>query len=501
MNTLILNGKNLTLDDLYEVAHHNRPVEIAPEAYARLEKGRQIMSELSRQGKPIYGFNRGVGQNKDVNIDEDFFDAQNRMILRSHSLGIPPFNTDVEVRAMMCIRLNNMLIGASCASDGLANIYRDFLNHGITPRIPKRGAVGEADITTIAHMGLAFIGEADVSYKGQIVNAKAAMDAEGIAPYSLKLKDAHTIILSNCQGEAMAAIMAHEVEKLVKLSDLIFCLDYEGLNGNIESMREDVNELRGLAGQIECAARCRKYLENSYLHEPHPDRALQDPLTFRGGFTITGSVTDAINFVKQFLNIQINSPSDNPCIMPETGEVLVNSNFETTSLVLAVEMLNIALGHLSRAVAYRMIKMSSPDFTGLTRFLAPRDGSAHGYSTIQNSYMVMDAENRRLVNPSSMDFFPIEGNIEDHASNLPLACSKGLKMVDNIRYLVGMEALYAAQAVDLRGDIRLGRATAAAYRTIREIIPTLGAERIVYDDIREAYELVLSGKLLEQLDG
>ena len=113
----------------------------------------------------------------------------------------------------------------------------------------------------------------------------------------------------------------------------------------------------------------------------------------------------------------------------------------------------------------------------------------------------MDAENRRLVNPSSMDFFPIEGNIEDHASNLPLACSKGLKMVDNIRYLVGMEALYAAQAVDLRGDIRLGRATAAAYRTIREIIPTLGAERIVYDDIREAYELVLSGKLLEQLDG
>ena len=121
------------------------------------------MSRLSREGKAIYGFNRGVGWNKDQNIDESFFAEQNRKIIRSHCLGTPEYNTDAEVRAMMAIRLNNLLIGASCASDGLANIYRDFLNHGLTPRIPKKGSVGEADITTISHMGLAFIGEGEVS--------------------------------------------------------------------------------------------------------------------------------------------------------------------------------------------------------------------------------------------------------------------------------------------------------------------------------------------------
>ena len=149
MDTLILNGHDLTLQDVYDVAYDGRKVEIAADAYARLAKGREIMQELSKGGKAIYGFNRGVGQNKDVTIDEDFMETQNRMMLRSHSLGLPPFNTDEEVRAMMVIRLNNMLIGASCASDDLANSYRDFLNHGITPRIPRRGAVGEADITTI----------------------------------------------------------------------------------------------------------------------------------------------------------------------------------------------------------------------------------------------------------------------------------------------------------------------------------------------------------------
>ena len=121
MDTLILNGHDLTLQDVYDVAYDGRKVEIAADAYARLAKGREIMQELSKGGKAIYGFNRGVGQNKDVTIDEDFMETQNRMMLRSHSLGLPPFNTDEEVRAMMVIRLNNMLIGASCASADLAS--------------------------------------------------------------------------------------------------------------------------------------------------------------------------------------------------------------------------------------------------------------------------------------------------------------------------------------------------------------------------------------------
>ena len=122
-------------------------------------------------------------------------------------------------------------------------------------------------------------------------------------------------------------------------------------------MREDVNELRGLPGQIRCAARCREDLEGSYLYSDNrPEHALQDPLTFRGGFIITGAVEDALDYVKKFLSIQINSPSDNPCIMLDKKDVFVNSNFETTSLVIGVEMLAIALAHLSRAVNYRLIQ-------------------------------------------------------------------------------------------------------------------------------------------------
>ena len=500
MEPVVLTGHDLSFEQLYDIAYNSRAVEIAPEAYARLAQGRKTMLDLAHQGKAIYGFNRGVGWNKDRGVDEEALELENQKVIRSHALGLPPYNTDVEVRAMMAIRLNNLLIGASCSTDRLAELYRDFLNHGITPRVPQRGSVGEADITTITHIGIAFMGEGKVSYKGGIVDAGEAMKAEGIAPYRWALKDAHTVMLSNCQGEATTAILLKEAEDLVKMSDLIFCLDYEGLNGNIEAMREDVNQLRGLPGQIECAARCRKYLEGSYLHEERADRALQDPLTFRGGFTITGTVVDAIRYVQDYLKIQLNSPSDNPCIMPGTDQLYVNSNFETTTLAVGVEMLAIALGHLARTINYRMIKMSGPQFTGLTRFLAPRNGKALGYAQVQDTFSALDAENRLLINPSSVDFFPIEGDIEDHASNLPLAAAKALRLVDNLRYLVGMEALYAAQAVDLRDDIHLGRYTQIAYDAIRERIPTMDDLRSVSDDILKAYELIRSGVLLERTE-
>lgn len=503
MKTLVLNGKDLKLEDVWDVAFKGRKVEISDDAFERLAKGREIMQKLADGGKPIYGFNRGVGQNKDVVVDDDAIDLENMTMLRTHALGLPPYNSDEEVRAMMVIRLNNMLIGASCATDELACSYRDFLNAGITPLIPSRGSVGEDDITTITHLGLAFIGEGEVRYKGNVVPAKEAMEKEGLTPLQLRLKDVHTIMLSNGQGEGTAAVLVHETEQLLKMSDLVYCLAYEGLNGNIEAMREDVNDLRGLPGQIECARRCRAFLEGSYLHdEDRPDHALQDPLTFRGGFAVTGAVTDALEFVKKYLSIQINSPSDNPCILQDKEDTFVCSNFETPTLALGVEMLAIALGHLSRTVYFRMIRLGDPAFTGLPRFLEPYDKSSHGYEEVQVTSSALEAETRYLINPSSIDFYPMQGSIEDHASNLPLVVSKCRKIVDNMRYMVGMEAMYAAQAVDLRegGYVRLGKATQKMYDAVREAVPALHDNRNIYKDIQKMYELICSEKPAEIAD-
>lgn len=178
----------------------------------------------------------------------------------------------------------------------------------------------------------------------------------------------------------------------------------------------------------------------------------------------------------------------------------MTANFETPTLAIGVEMLGCALATLSRTIVYRMLRMTDPAFTHLTRYLAPWDDASLGYATIMNTYANLDAENRHLAMPSSMDFLPLEGGIEDRGTNLPLAAQKVRKMVDNIRYLVGMEALYAAQAIDLRKQKRplpLGHVTGRAYETFREVIPFLGEDRNMHLEIQHAYDFIASRKLME----
>lgn len=497
MEVLVLDGSPISFEDLYSVAFDNRKVEISKEAEDRAMAARQILFDMAAEGKPVYGLNRGVGWNKDKEFDQDFFETYNRNLLNSHCLGVAPYHSSEHVRAIMLIRLNKALTGHTGISVDLLNHYKDFLNYGIHPRVPMRSSIGEADITTLPHIGLAFIGEEDVEYKGEIINSKEAMEKVGMKPAVLGPKDGLSIVSSNAQGEAMAAMVLKEVEDLVEMSNIIFCLSLEGLNGVVESFREDVNEVRGVKGQKKVAAVYRKLLEDSYLNEDYPGRALQDPLSFRCAHAINGAVFDVLDYVKEQLAIVMNTTDDNPCIIIEEKSSFVSANFEVTTLAIAIEMIATALSHLSKSSCYRMIKLADPQFTGLNKFLTPKEVTTIAFGTIQKTFTMLDTQNRGLANPSSMDFYSLAGTIEDHASNLPLAYYKIFQMIDNIMYIIGIEAMHAAQAIDLRDGVRLGSGTRVAYEKIRETIPFYDRDRNLSKDIQSIYELIKSKKLLE----
>ena len=496
MDALILNGSDLSLDALYQVAFGRRKVEIALEALERAEKARQVLFDMAAEGKPVYGLNRGVGWNKDKEFDPDFFEQYNRNLINSHSLGVLPRCSVEEVRAMLCIRLNTALCGRTGISTAILQLYQEFLNRGIHPVVNRRGSIGEGDITTLSMIGQALIGEGEVEYKGEFVPAAKALEAEGLQRAVLGPKDGLSIVSSNAQGEAAAFLLVYQVEQLLKIADASFCLALEGLNGGLQPLGEQVNALRGLPGQMVCAQRCRDYLKDSYLEEPDPARALQDPLSFRCASAVNGAVWDALAFVKHYLTIQINATDDNPCIFYENGSTSVSQNFETTTLAIGVEMLSIALNHLSKNICNRLIHLADPAFTGLTRFLTPVEIKTIAYGTIQKVYVMLDAENRSLANPSSMDFLTVAGGIEDHASNLPLAASKALQIVDNLRYMIGIELIHAAQAVDLRAHPSLGRVTSSVYRGFRETVPFYSEDRNISVDIQKAYNFVSCGQML-----
>ena len=406
---IYLTGKDLTIDQVRKIAFSGTEVEIDPEAMKRLEAARNLIFELDKRGIAVYGLNTGVGWNKDKVVYADRYDAYNKNLLRSHMIGVDPECTIPEVRATMAIRLNGFLCGNTGVAKEIAEYYKEFLNRGITPVMKSRGSVGEADIATLTAIGLTAIGEGEAWYQGERMSGGEALKRAGLSPLKLGPKDGLGIASSNAQGAAFASMAVIEAEDFIQRYRRVFCLSLEGLNGVLEPMDESVNMARGFAGQAESARECRRILKGSYLERPWEGRALQDPLSFRCQSAITGSLMDALEYLKKQLHVELNATDDNPCLLPEEDRMCGSPNFEPLTWVLAVEMAGIGLAHVSKMIAQQILRIGDPAFTHLSRFLTPQEGSVIAYGTIQKTVSALDAENRMYANPCSLDFLSMAG--------------------------------------------------------------------------------------------
>lgn len=496
---LVLTGDDLTLDLLCDVASGAVEVEIGQEANERLERSRQLVYDLVEQDIPVYGFNTGVGWNKDQKIDKDFFGQFNRNIIFSHSIGVFPEASEEEVRAVMAIRLNCLLRGNTGIQPSIARRFAEMLNCRMHPVIPERGSVGEGDIAVLSHIGLAMIGEGCVNYQGCRMLSSEAHKKAGFEPIVLGPKDALAIINSNAFSAGQGALVLKDLKDLADIADIVYSVSLEGLNGNTSPLDPAVMETRRLSGQMESAARISKYLEGSYIYRADPSKPVQDPLCYRGAAHVHGSLRDATQYVEKYLLVQMNSDDGNPCLLLDQRRIVSGSNFETTTLAAGFEMLGVVLSHVSRISCFRMIKICDPDLTGLTRFLSHDNGRSHCFGTIQKTYTLLDTEIRHLSNPCSVDYIAVAGEIEDHANNTPYIVQKLRKMTDNLKLILGIEMMHGCQAIDLRKevvDVVLGAGTRRAWQEFRKIVPFYKNERPLAPDIQQAYGFIKNKDLL-----
>ena len=495
--TIVLNGSTLTTEEVTAIARGGARTEIAGESREKAVAVRKMVMEMleDRNLPRIYGFNTGVGMNKDWDISADGLERFNRCMIYSHSAGVDPEASEEEVRATLVVRLNCLLTQCAGVQPEVMYMYEDFLNHGIHPVMPSRGSIGESDLVNLAHIGLAFMGEGEVNYNGARMGAAEAMKKAGLSPLQLGCKDGLSIVNSSAYGVGTASLLMEDTRALMDMIDLIYALALEGLGGHVTPLDPKVYEPRPVPGPMYAAAQVRSYLQGSFLWGPRTGKSLQDPLCFRSACHVNGAVRDAMDYVDKFLSLQLNCSDENPCLIEKERRIISCSNFDPTSLAIGFEMLGLALAHVSKNICYQLIKLGNNYFTDLPRFLSPDGTSVMAYTTNQKTYTMLDAENRLLANPVSMDYISVSGEVEDHATNLPLVIRKTARMVDNLRYMLGMECYHAAQAVDLRDKKPLGAATQKAYTAIREIIPFLSEDRVISTDIRKGYDLVKSGKL------
>jgi histidine ammonia-lyase len=526
---VVLTGHDLTVDEVVRVARGLASVRVDPSVMARVERSHRLLLLAAKNGQPIYGLNRGVGIDRDKQVfragalDPDVQRASerfNRDLIRSHSAAVGPDAPEEVVRAALLARLNTMLYGATGARPAVAEMYVEMLNRRIHPVLPSRGSIGEADIGTLAHVGLAMMGEGDVTFDGRRMNAGVAFRQAGITPLVPFAKDGLSILSSNAYAAGIAALVVSDVNKLLDQGEVVAALALEGLNGNVAPLLEPVQRVRPYPSQMAAAARMRLALEGSYLWQPDARRSLQDPLSFRTASQVYGTAREQAAALEQAITTQLNASDDNPAVLLDVapgsetpaavrpfymqegdlfGAVIPTANFEPVAWASRAEALSVALARVSAASAQRSVRLQSASFTGLRMLLAPSD-SAIGLEVVQLPVLVLDAEIRELSAPVRADASSAAGGQEDVASNAAANVERTAHIVDDLCYVIGVELLHAAQAVDLRRRAArtsiptaapaLGRGTGELFDAFRQDVGFLDRDRVQTDDIRKTYEFL-----------
>ena len=228
---------------------------------------------------------------------------------------------------------------------------------------------------------------------------------------------------------------------------------------------------------------------------------VQDAYSLRCTPQIHGASKDAIEYVMNKINIEINSVTDNPIIFASEEDVISGGNFHGQPMALSFDFLGIALSEIANISERRLEKLVNPALNhGLQAFLVNHGGLNSGFMIVQYSAASLVSENKVLAHPASVDSIPSSANQEDHVSMGTIAARKARDIMENARKVIAMEILSATQAIDLRGKKKLGIGTEAAYREVRKYTPFIDKDKIMYTEINTVEDVIKKNLLVEAVE-
>lgn len=502
MKTLYIDGSSLKLKDVIEVARQGRRVEVEAKQIPMIERARAFVEAAVQGKKVIYGLTTGFGKFSDVVIDEEDTEALQRNLIRSHACGVGPHLPKDIVRAIMLLRANALCKGYSGVRLSTVENLLSLLNEDVCPLIPEKGSLGSSgDLAPLSHMVLVMMGEGEAEYKGEKMTGAEALKKAGIEPVTLSSKEGLALINGTQVQTAVGLFATYDGLLLSKYADIIAALSFEALNGVTCALDHKIHEARGQKGQMETAVALLKLLEGSSYTTRQGELRVQDAYALRCVPQVHGACKDALAYVIEKIEIEINAATDNPLIFPEAESAISGGNFHGEPMALALDFLGIALAELANISERRTERLVNPALSnGLSAFLSPNGGLNSGFMIMQYSAASLVSENKVLAHPASVDSIPSSANQEDHVSMGTIAARKAYEIAGNLRSVLAIEYLSACQGIDLRGEGRLAKATQIAYNRLREDVPKLEEDRIMYVDIEKAAKILQEAELLEEID-
>jgi histidine ammonia-lyase len=505
---VVLSGGPLRIADVVAVARDGVPVEVGEEARARMLPARAVVERAVTEGRRVYGVSTGFGLLANTAVAPRDLEELQRRIVLSHATGTgDPLDVEV-VRAMQLLRARTLTQGFSGVRPLIVEALVALLDAGVTSLIPEHGSVGASgDLAQLAHLALPLLGEGEVEVDGRRLPAAEGLRLAGLEPLTLSYKEGLSLVNGTEGMLALACLAVADAEALAAMADVACAMSVEGLLGTDRPFQARLHELRPHPGQRDSAANLRGLLAGSPIlaSHRHSDHAIQDAYSLRCAPQVHGASRDVIAFARGVVERELGAVTDNPVVFADSGEVVSVGNFHGEPLAFALDFLAVALTELADISERRVDRLLDPALNhDLPPFLAPNPGLNSGMMLTQYTAAALVSDCKVLAHPASVDSIPTSGNQEDHVSMGWTAGLKLRRVVANVRRVLAIEALCAAQAIGLRGPLEPGPAVAAALARLRAEVPALDSDRYLAPDLAAVEAQVATGALVtaaEQVTG
>jgi histidine ammonia-lyase len=499
----VMVGEALSLEDVIAVAR-GEPVSLSPAAAGRMEASRRVVASKVAAGETVYGVTTGIGSLAGVRLAPEEVRRLQHDLLRSHAVGVGQPLNEWEVRAMLLLRAHVLALGHSGVRPLVAERLIEFLNREILPVVPEQGSLGASgDLAPLAHLALPLIGEGRVSFEGVPMAAAVALGRAQLEPLSLEPKEGISLINGTQGMLALGVLAASRAKLLAKAADIAAAMTIEAILATDRPFDERLQRLRPHPGQSASAANLRRLLAGSEIVASHHESShlVQDAYSLRCAPQVHGAFRDTLAHAEEVLSVEIGSVSDNPIVLADTGEILSGGNFHGQPVATALDSLAAAVVPVASISERRLYRLLDPSTNnGLPAFLVERSGMNSGFMIVQYTAASLVSESKSLAHPASVDSIPSSAGQEDHVSMGMTSARHARECLTNAEIVVALEALAAAQALELRLPLEPARGTAAALAAIREMVPFLDGDRELKPDVDVAIEIVESGALVEAVE-
>ncbi len=491
-----LGCEHLSIAKLFQILEGKLQLKLSDEAIKKIRKSKNSVDKIVKDERVVYGINTGFGVLCDQIISTKDTSALQANLLKSHAVGVGEAISQQIAKLMLITKAHALAQGFSGVALETVQRILWHIENDIIPVVPCKGSVGASgDLAPLSHLFLPLIGLGEVMVKGKKYNTAEFFAKNKIKPLALQAKEGLALINGTQFMAAFGAFGLYRFHHLLEQADVIAALTIDAVAASIKPFDSRLHDIRPFVGNKLVAQRISSIINGSQINQSHKScKKVQDPYSLRCVPQIHGASRNAWLHVKQTIEIELNSVTDNPIVLNE-NEIVSGGGFHGQPIAMALDYATLAAAELGNVADRRCYLMLEGEKYGLPAFLLKDAGLNSGFMIPQYTTAALVSENKSLCFPASADSIPTSLGQEDHVSMGSIAGRKFNQVLDNLEYIQAIELMYAAQALEFRRPMRSSKILEEVIKLVRKMVEFKKHDTVLYYDISALHQLITTFKL------